>query len=113
VTPDWLTALIACGTVGTAVVGLWRFVVRPLLRGAMIIDSISPVLRQIAADFRPNGRPGLKEQIDGIRDDVNDLRQQVREMRGDDLADMRRDVKASGDDVANMRRDVKAMRDES
>lgn len=47
---------------------LWRYVLQPLWRAAVI----GKTLGDIALDFRPNGKPSLRQEIDTLKENQRD-----------------------------------------
>lgn len=78
---DWASVAIGVGAIAGAVGAVWQFLVRPALRTAVAVEAMTPTLRQIAADFRKNGRPSLKEQLDAMKQQLIELAQEVHEIK--------------------------------
>lgn len=79
--PPWAAVVVGVCGVGIAMGGVWRALVRPALRTAVVVEAMAPTLRQIASDFRPNGQPTLKSQITQMRKDIHSNTEDLRKIK--------------------------------
>jgi len=82
--PDWLTDSAAAATAVTVLVGFifltWRKAIKPVvdgvgeIRGNLgVVDEAAPILKELIQEFKPNGKPGIKDTIHAIDAKVTDL----------------------------------------
>ncbi len=63
---------------GAAAAALWRWLIKPLwkgVRGVVYFSDATPVLMEIAEQFKPNAGTSLRDTVDRIerrQDDLND-----------------------------------------
>lgn len=72
-TPVWLDWVVGISAAIGAVGALLRWVIRPILRTAVTMESATPVLAQIARDFQSNGGSTLKKELVAINDRLTSI----------------------------------------
>ena len=66
-TVQWLVG-VAAGLTASGVI--WRKFLHPMIRGANTIADATPVLLEIAAEFKPNSGGSLRDVVEAIRGDI-------------------------------------------
>lgn len=79
--PNWTQYVIALFAVASAIGVAWKFVIRPLLKSAVVIESSLPTLRQIAKDF--NNGSSLKARLDKQDRRMDEIDAHIASLRND------------------------------
>lgn len=69
---DWIDVVIVAAAVATALVTLWRVVVKPIIRATNQISEAVPVLMKIAKEFQPNHGTSLVDRLEDQHQSVMD-----------------------------------------
>jgi hypothetical protein len=77
----WLDWIIAAGAVIGAVGVIWRKVLRPMTRGAVLLEQVLPVLVDIGHEFKPNSGETLKDSLNRIEENLATLHTYAHETR--------------------------------
>lgn len=79
-TPLWVDVILIAGAVVTAIYVIWTKVVHPFTKVVYMIEDSSPILLDIAREFRANGSTTLRSEIDYLREQNTELKNKNAEL---------------------------------